>query len=69
MELSIKDILKLDIKERLSIAEAIWDSVALETDISLTTAQKEEINRRLELFERGETKLYTLQEIKNELTM
>ncbi|MCF6360366.1 MAG: addiction module protein [Cyclobacteriaceae bacterium] len=65
MELSINDILHLSVKERISMVEAIWDSVVSETDISLTRAQKAEIDRRLELYATGETQTYSWKEIKS----
>lgn len=35
--------------ERIDLAEALWDSVAMTPEtISLTTAQEEELDRRLE---------------------
>lgn len=67
METALKDILKLSVAERILLAEAIWDSIATETDIELTEAQKREIDKRLSLYEKGETKTYTWEEVKHRL--
>jgi len=67
MEISMKDILQLSIKDRLSMVEAIWDSVASETDITLSDDQKTEINRRLELYKTGRTKTYSWDEVKESM--
>jgi len=63
----MKDILQLSIKDRLSMVEAIWDSVASETDITLSDDQKTEINRRLELYKTGRTKTYSWDEVKESM--
>ncbi len=67
MQLSINDILHLSVKERISMVEAIWDSVALETDTSLSEAQKTKIDRRLERYTSGKTQTYSWEEIKSNL--
>jgi putative addiction module component (TIGR02574 family) len=46
------EIQSLTISERIMLAEALWDSiVAEESEIELTDAQKEELDRRLAAFE------------------
>ena len=46
------DIQSLTISERIILAEALWDSVVAEdSEIELTEAQQEELNRRLTAFE------------------
>ncbi len=49
------------------MVEAIWDSVALETDTSLSETQKTEIDRRLERYTSGKTQTYSWEEIKSNL--
>lgn len=47
------DITNLTVPERIQLAEDLWDSVAAASaDIPLTSAQAEEIDRRLEDLER-----------------
>lgn len=47
------DFSKLSVAERIQLAEDLWDSIPLEAaDIPLTEAQKAELDRRLEDFER-----------------
>lgn len=67
MGISVTDILQLSIKDRLSLVEAIWDSVASEIDTSLTDKQKSEINRRLELYKSGKTKTYSWEQVKGSI--
>jgi len=47
------DIAALTVSERIQLAEDLWDSVAAaRADLPLTSAQAEEIDRRLEDLER-----------------
>lgn len=53
-KLPISDILELSVSERIQLVEDIWDSIAAIPDsIPLTTAQKEELDRRLELYHKN----------------
>jgi putative addiction module component (TIGR02574 family) len=42
------DFSKLSVAERIQLAEELWDSIPESADISLTDAQKAELDRRLE---------------------
>jgi putative addiction module component (TIGR02574 family) len=45
-------IQSLTTSERITLAEALWDSVVAEdAEIELTESQREELDRRLEAFE------------------
>ena len=47
------DFTKLSIAERIQLAEDLWDSIPSEgADLTLTKAQKAELDRRLEDLER-----------------
>jgi putative addiction module component (TIGR02574 family) len=66
----IKEIKKLSITERILLVDAIWDSI--EDDPSkdpfpLTEEQKRELERRIQAYKRGESKVYTWEAIKNKL--
>lgn len=63
----LKDILQLSVAERILLAEAIWDTLPEEAEIEFTAAQKEEIDRRLALYEKGETKTCSWEEVKQSL--
>ena len=53
MTLRRKDWEHLSIPERTELVEDIWDSIAEESErLSLTDAQRAELNRRLALYER-----------------
>lgn len=46
------EIQSLTISERITLAEALWDSIVAEdSKIKLTKTQKEELDRRLAAFE------------------
>jgi len=52
-EMSISALLKLPIAERIRLVETIWDSIAAVPDaLSLSEAEREELDRRWEAFER-----------------
>lgn len=66
---SIQEILKLSIDERILLAETIWDSIVLDErlkseDLPISEAQKEELLSRLRDFESGKSKTYTWDEVK-----
>jgi putative addiction module component (TIGR02574 family) len=48
-KVSVADALELSISERIPLVEDIWDSIAtVPQSVSLTPAQREELDRRLE---------------------
>jgi putative addiction module component (TIGR02574 family) len=50
------DIKRLNASERLQLIEDLWDSLRSEpASIPLTDAQRQELNRRLDAIERGDT--------------
>ena len=52
--LSLADILKLDLRDRLRLVQAIWDSIAEAPDsIPMTDEERLEIDRRLEDYYRN----------------
>jgi len=48
-KVTLADVLELSVPERIQLAEDIWDSIAaLPQPVSLTEAQRQELDRRLE---------------------
>ena len=46
--ISITDVFKLSVSERIQVVEDIWDSISRNPDaVTLTTDQKEELDSRL----------------------
>lgn len=46
--ISLAEIVKLEISERIQLVEDIWDSIAAVPDsVEITDAQREELDRRL----------------------
>jgi len=64
--MSINDILRLSVAERLRILEKIWNSITTD-EIQITDAQKKELDRRLDRMKKGETKFFTWEEVKTNL--
>jgi putative addiction module component (TIGR02574 family) len=67
--INVEEILKLSQEERRSLIETIWDSLDSEEDGGLTKEQAQELNRRIERHERGESKSYSWEELKARLKM
>ena len=52
-EISISELLKLPVAERIRIVEALWDSIAAAPEsLELPEAEREELDRRWEAFQR-----------------
>ena len=52
-EMSLSELLKLPVAERIKLVEAIWDSIAAAPDtLVLTDAEREELDRRWTAYER-----------------
>lgn len=50
-KVSVAELLKLSISERIQLVEDVWDSIAAVPDaIPLTDPQKEELDRRLDSY-------------------
>ena len=63
-----EELLKLSIAERIQLVEDIWDSIAqVPQEVSVTDAQRTELDRRLAQFARDST-LHTWEEVKERLT-
>jgi putative addiction module component (TIGR02574 family) len=63
---AIKEILALSVEERLEIIDQIWESLTpSEIDhVPLTKAQEAELSRRIELYQSGELKTFSWEEVK-----
>ena len=64
--MSIENILKLSIAERLLLLEKIWDSIPA-NKVTVTNAQKKELDKRMARIKRGETKFFSWDEVKKNL--
>jgi putative addiction module component (TIGR02574 family) len=59
------DIAELSISERIQLAEDLWDSILeRETELSLSEAQQQELDRRLENYDRNPTNGFSWEEVK-----
>ena len=63
---SSDNVFKLSIAERLLLLEKLWDSIPTDK-LTVTKAQKAELDKRLLRLEKGETKFFTWDEVKKEL--
>lgn len=71
MDANVK-IQELGLEERLKLVEDIWDSIAAEQEaLSLTEAQRQEFDRRLERYRidgnRGELAVTSIERIRTRL--
>jgi putative addiction module component (TIGR02574 family) len=54
MAVKLSELLSLPVEERLKLLEALWESVAeCPEALTLTAAQKRELDHRLEAYERN----------------
>jgi putative addiction module component (TIGR02574 family) len=68
MSTQLTDILQLSVAERIQLAEDIWDSIAaLPEALSLTDAERQELNRRLELYAQNPDEGISWDELKEKL--
>ena len=66
--LSITKIIKLPVNQRIKLVEDIWDSIAdNQVNIELTSRQKEELDRRYELYLKNPSFGKTWKQIKKNL--
>jgi putative addiction module component (TIGR02574 family) len=62
------DIAKLSPEERLRLIEDLWESLRSRPDaVPLTRAQRDELDRRLDELDRGETETLPWEEVKRRL--
>jgi len=68
MNTQITNILQLSVAERIQLVEDIWDSiVAVPEAITLTDAQKQELDRRIASFYRNLDEGISWEELKEKL--
>ena len=68
MNTQFSDILQLSVPERIQLVEDIWDSiVAFPEPLSLTEAQKQELDRRLEFYAQNPDEGISWEELKEQL--
>ena len=52
--ISVGDVLKLNVTQRIRFVEDVWDSIALLPQaVTLTREQKQELNRRLNAYHKN----------------
>lgn len=62
--MTLSDILESSVEERLRIIGEIWDSIKNESEHPpLTDAQRVELDRRIDAYEKGLDKGYTWEEV------
>ena len=64
------DIAQLSISERIQLAEDLWDSIVAESNTNkfpLSEDQKQELDRRLEIYHQNPSQGSTWEEVKQKL--
>ncbi|MCB0397512.1 MAG: addiction module protein [Flavobacteriales bacterium] len=64
--ITIQDLLKLSVAERILLIEKLWDSINPQ-DIELSEAHKKELDKRLDRYLKGETRFFSWEEVKRDL--
>ncbi len=64
--IKMQEILDMSVAERILMMEKIWDSID-PNEILTSNSHAQELDRRLERYEKGEISFVTWQSIKNEL--
>ena len=64
--MSIQEIMKLPLAEKILLVEQIWDSLDHQ-ELEITDAQKSELDRRKKLDENGQMSWHTWSEVKSYL--
>lgn len=60
-----QNILQLSIAERIQLVQDIWDSITIESnDLTISDTQKQELERRLELYYQNPHQVSTWEEVK-----
>lgn len=66
-QMTIDEIKKLSVSEKILIVEEIWDSIAKESEYpELTETQRKELNRRIDSYHAASFKGRTWEDIKND---
>jgi putative addiction module component (TIGR02574 family) len=64
----LNEILGMSVPERILLVEAIWDSIAVESEnVQLDTEQKNEINARIDSYKRNPENVLSWDQIKASL--
>jgi putative addiction module component (TIGR02574 family) len=65
MKVDLDEVLRLPVAERLRLVEALWDSIAADSSaLSLTDAQRDELDRRLAEHEANPDDVISWEDIK-----
>jgi putative addiction module component (TIGR02574 family) len=68
MTISMKDIQKLSVAEKILLAEKIWDSIPENTDeLSISASDKKTLDSRIDKLESGKAKIVSWDGLKNKL--
>ena len=68
MSAELKDILEMSVAERIQLVEDIWDSIVADPEsLSLTEAERQELDRRLEAYAKNPTEGITWDELKEKV--
>ena len=68
MSAELKDILEMSVAERIQLVEDIWDSIAaVPESLSLTEAEHQELDRRLEAYAKNPNEGISWDEVKKKV--
>jgi putative addiction module component (TIGR02574 family) len=64
--MGMQDILKLSVTERLNLIHQIWNTIDT-SSVEISTAQKKELDKRMDRIANGETTFSTWADVKKRL--
>ncbi len=63
LQQTLSELTSLPVKDRLRIVESLWNSIDVDTPVSIAPEQREEINRRVERHECNPDELLTWEQV------
>ena len=63
LQQTLSELTSLPVKDRLRIVESLWNSIDVDTPVSISPEQREEINRRVERHESNPDELLTWEQV------
>jgi len=65
--IKLEEILDLSVEERIWMIEKIWDSIDDPNEIQIPGSHEQELDNRLNRYEKGETKFVSWNKVKSRL--
>ena len=67
LQQTLSELTSLPVQDRLRIVESLWNSIDVDSPVSISPEQRGEISRRVELHARNPNELLTWEQVLNGL--